>query len=129
MAIQSTQPRTRPLVLVVEDEADLLHLITRVLTTTRYDFLTTSTGFDAIRYATDALPDVITLDLMLPDLNGSEVLQRLKEAEETRDIPVIVVSIVGDEDDRQLDSAFAVLRKPLDRNQFRQIVAEAVATR
>lgn len=57
-----------------------------------YEVLTASDGEEALQIATEKLPDVIVLDLLLPKLSGSEVLRRLKSNSKTSDIPVIVLS-------------------------------------
>jgi CheY-like chemotaxis protein len=120
--------RSRPLILVIEDDPDIGHLIVRMLSSARYDFLTCSTGTDGLRHARAALPDVITLDLALPDMDGVEVLRRLKSVDSTRDIPVVVISIRGDEVP-QLVGAFAVLPKPVDRVGLQRAVDRALAAR
>ncbi len=117
--------RSRPLILIVEDDRDNAHLIARVLTGARYDFLMTAVGLDAIQHAHTVLPDVITLDLRLPDIDGLDLLVQLKAAEETRDIPVIVISILADERDIRLSGAFAALSKPIDRDLLRKTVEAA----
>lgn len=119
--------RSRPLALIIEDDPDIGHLIARMLTPAAYDFLTTSSGVDGLRHARAARPDVITLDLALPDIDGLEVLARLKASVHTRDIPVIVVSIRGDET-RRLAGAFAVMSKPVDRVALRKVVKDAIAS-
>jgi CheY-like chemotaxis protein len=118
--------RSRPLVLIVEDDPDNAHLIARVLTGARYDFLVTSVGRDALQHAQVSQPDVITLDLRLPDIDGLALLEQLKINPDTREIPVIIVSILADESDSRLDSAFALLPKPIDRNALRRTVAAAL---
>ena len=118
--------RSRPLVLIIEDDPDNAHLIERVLTGAKYDFLVTSVGRDALQHARVIRPDAITLDLRLPDIDGLDLLQQLKSTAETRDIPVIVVSIVADEREPRLAGAFARLPKPIDRNLLRRTVAAAL---
>lgn len=118
--------RSRPLVLIVEDDRDNAHLIARVLTGARYDFLVTSVGRDALQHARTVRPDAITLDLRLPDIDGLDLLQQLKTTKETQDIPVVVVSILADEGDSRLGGAFASLPKPIDRNLLRRTVAAAL---
>jgi CheY-like chemotaxis protein len=118
--------RSRPLVLIVEDDRDNAHLIARVLTGAKYDFLVTSVGRDALQHARTILPDAITLDLRLPDIDGLDLLAQLKTAPETREIPVIVVSILADESDPRLAGAFATLPKPIDRELLRRTVAAAL---
>lgn len=118
--------RSRPLVLIVEDDPDNAHLIARVLTGAKYDFLVTSVGRDALQHAQVSQPDVITLDLRLPDIDGLNLLEQLKLNPDTRDIPVIIVSILADESDPRLDTAFALLPKPIDRVVLRRTVAAAL---
>jgi CheY-like chemotaxis protein len=93
---------------------------------TRYACFTAPTGESGLRMAREMLPAVITLDLVLPDMRGTDVLRELKRVPETRDIPVIVVSIHGDEH-FWLEGAFDILSKPIDREKLRAAVAEALA--
>jgi CheY-like chemotaxis protein len=116
-------------VLIVEDDPDNAHLIARVLTGAKYDFLVTSAGRDALQHARTILPDAITLDLRLPDMDGFALLQQLQSTPETREIPIIVVSILADERDPRLSSAFATLLKPIDRVRLRKTVAAALRQR
>ena len=74
-------------------------------------------------------PDLILLDVHLPDLNGEQVLRRLQEASETRGIPVVVVS--ADATERQIDrlraaGAHDYLTKPFDVTRFLQIVDQCL---
>jgi CheY-like chemotaxis protein len=128
-SIPGTSGRSRPLVLIVEDDRDNAHLIARVLTGEKYDFLVTSVGRDAINHARTIQPDAITLDLRLPDIDGLELLAQLKASAETRHIPVIIVSILADESDPRLEYAFATLTKPIDRERLRQTVIAALRSR
>ena len=124
--VGSAANRSRPLVLIVEDDPDNAHLIARVLTGAKYDFLVTSVGRDALEHARTAQPDAVTLDLRLPDIDGLDLLQQLKATAETQDIPVIVVSILADESDSRLAGAFATIPKPIDRELLRRTVAAAL---
>lgn len=124
--VGSAASRSRPLVLIVEDDPDNAHLIARVLTGAKYDFLVTSVGRDALQHARTARPDAITLDLRLPDIDGLDLLQQLKTTTETQNIPVIVVSILADENDPRLAGAFATIPKPIDRDLLRRNVAAAL---
>ncbi len=81
-------------VLVVEDDSDVAQLITLQLRQEGFDVLTTGRGKEALQLAYTQPIDLITLDVMLPDIAGMEVLRRLKTDQETADIPVIVVSVL-----------------------------------
>ena len=87
-------------------------------------------GSLAVDMACEHQPDVIVLDVHLPDLSGREVLKRLKADPRTRDIPVVIASADATPSSvRQLqeNGAFAYLTKPLDLQQFLDVVAAALA--
>src|SRR5215470_18510755 len=77
-------------VLVVEDEQDVTELLRYNLTKEGYEVTAAPNGADAVKLARDLLPDVILLDIMVPQLNGWEVCRRLKNDQETRGIPIIM---------------------------------------
>ena len=89
------------LILIVEDEADLVEALSWSFQREGFLVRTASTGQSALLAAAqDPLPDLILLDLMLPDLSGTEVCRRLKSAPRTERIPVIMVTARGEEIDR-----------------------------
>jgi signal transduction histidine kinase/CheY-like chemotaxis protein len=85
---------SRPLVLVVEDDPPAAELLIRQLDRAGYRAELASTGAEVMAKAREMQPDVITLDILLPDLDGWEVLNRLKRDDATSGIPVIVISVV-----------------------------------
>jgi len=97
---------TRPLVLVVEDDPAAAELLTRQIDQAGFQTRVARTGTEALAKAREHKPDAITLDILLPDLDGWEVLTRLKRAQETSDIPVVVVSVV---DNPELGMALGAL--------------------
>jgi len=89
------------LVLVIEDEADLATTLEYNLRTEGFEVRLAHTGKQGLAFATaEPLPDIIVLDLMLPDLSGTEICRRLREQERTRDIPVVMCTAKGEEIDR-----------------------------
>lgn len=89
------------LVLVIEDEADLATTLEYNLRTEGFEVRLAHTGKHGLALATtEPLPDIIVLDLMLPDLSGTEICRRLREQERTRDIPVVMCTAKGEEIDR-----------------------------
>src|SRR5437868_15506389 len=78
--------------LVVEDERDVADLIRYNLTKEGYDVVVAPTGSDALKQAREAHPDLVLLDIMVPQLNGWEVCRRLKQDVETTHIPVVMVT-------------------------------------
>jgi DNA-binding response OmpR family regulator len=117
------------LVLVVEDERSIARLLERILARAGYAVLLAQTGHEALALAVERQPDVVTLDLILPGLSGEETLAALKADERTRAIPVIVISIRGDEPPAVRLPVYASLRKPLDQNAVLDAIAGAVRSR
>jgi len=89
-------------VLVVEDETDVAEMIRYNLGKEGYDVRLAANGTDALRQVKEAKPDVILLDIMVPQLNGWEICRRLKQDRETAAIPVIMVSGRVEEGDKVL---------------------------
>lgn len=79
-------------VLVVDDERDILELIRYNLEKEQFTVQTVETGEDALRLARETGPDLIILDIMLPGMNGTEVCKRLKSDQQSRDIPVLMLT-------------------------------------
>jgi phosphate regulon transcriptional regulator PhoB len=89
-------------VLVVEDERDVADLIRYNLTKGGYEVVLAPTGADALKQAREVHPDLVLLDIMVPQLNGWEVCRRLKQDVETKHIPVIMVTGRVEEGDKVL---------------------------
>jgi len=89
------------LVLVIEDEVDLATTLEYNLKQAGFQVKLAHSGRQGFAAATsEPVPDVIVLDLMLPDLSGTELCRRLRDQERTRDVPVIMCTAKGEEIDR-----------------------------
>jgi DNA-binding response OmpR family regulator len=89
----------REKILVVEDEADLREVLQYNLTREGYRVVTAENGAEGLRRARKEAPDLLLLDLMLPDLDGIEICRRLKKDPLTSSLPVIIVTAKGEEPD------------------------------
>jgi two-component system, OmpR family, phosphate regulon response regulator PhoB len=89
-----------PAVLIVDDERDLLALLDFNLRQAGFETLLATTGEEALAQVRRRVPDLVLLDLMLPDLPGTEVCRRLKAADRTRRVPVVMLTAKGEEVDR-----------------------------
>jgi two-component system phosphate regulon response regulator PhoB len=89
-------------VLIIEDERDIADLISYNLERARFDSLILSSGRKIIPQAREYKPYLILLDLMLPDLDGLEVCKQLKKDKDLSNVPIIMVTAMGDETDRIL---------------------------
>ncbi len=85
------------LVLIVEDELKIRELVRRYLEREGLEVLTTGSGAEAITMAADARPDLVVLDLGLPDVPGEEVARELRT---TSDVPILMLTARSDERDR-----------------------------
>jgi len=106
----------RPLILVVEDNPEAAEILARHLDAGGFRMKIARTGTEALAMARDLLPVAITLDILLPEIDGWEVLTQLKADELTRNIPVVVVSVI---DNPALGRALGALDyfvKPVDRS-------------
>ena len=79
-------------ILTVDDEERVLQLINDILSSKGYDVLTAGNGKEAIRKSKKSLPDLIIMDIMMPDLDGAEAVKLLKEDPSTKDIPILFLS-------------------------------------
>lgn len=86
-------------VLIVEDEQDIANLIHYNLSREGFEAEVVSSGRTALASIGDRRPDLVILDIMLPDLDGLEVCRKIKRDEGTRSIPVLMVSARGEESD------------------------------
>jgi len=106
---------SRPLILVVEDNPQASELLGRHLAIGGFRMEVARTGAEALIKARALKPVAITLDILLPEMDGWEVLTRLKEEEAIRDIPVVVVSVVDNPELGRALGALDYFVKPVDR--------------
>ena len=115
------RPADAPLILIVDDNEKNRKLARDVLRAAGLRTLEASRGNEAIALATDHRPDVVLLDLRLPDLNGTEVARQLRREPGTEQIPVVALSASAYawSSDQLLAAGFdGYLRKPIDVRAF-----------
>jgi CheY-like chemotaxis protein len=112
--------------LVIEDSSAASEQISQYLRALNIQVVVTARGEDAIRKAVETHPDIILLDILLPDTSGWQVLNTLKGDPNTRDIPVVIISVV-DEKKRGLHlGASEYLVKPIRREQLYDAISKAI---
>jgi two-component system, OmpR family, alkaline phosphatase synthesis response regulator PhoP len=89
-------------VLIAEDERDVAELIRYTLAREGFEVMVAANGADALRQAQETRPDLMLLDLMLPQVNGWELCRRLKQDPATRSVPVIMLTARSEEGDKVL---------------------------
>lgn len=87
-------------ILVIEDETDLQQVLQYNLQQAGHQVISALNGGDGLRAAQEQQPDLVLLDLMLPDVSGTEVCKALKEGRSTKGMPVVMVTARGEEIDR-----------------------------
>ena len=105
-------------VLVIDDEAAVRDLMQRFLTKEGFRVVTAHGGEEGLRQARELRPDAITLDVMMPGMDGWAVLSALKADPEVADIPVVMLTIVDDKNLGYALGASDYLTKPIDRERL-----------
>jgi CheY-like chemotaxis protein len=116
---------TRKKILLVEDNNDFGELLAMLLNRFGYDVIQVGSGIAAINQASEKHPDLILMDIGLPEMTGDEITARLTANPATRDIPVIIVTAFLEPvvTKRALDAGAAeILRKPFNLTRLRGIL-------
>jgi CheY-like chemotaxis protein len=122
-------PTSRRDVLIVDDDPDIRDAVGECLRYEGYDVHSAADGRDALdRLEYGLRPDVILLDLMMPVLNGFDVLEALKSRPEWKSIPVVIVSANRGYEAEDLSGAVSILRKPVNVDRLIAAVEQAVAS-
>ena len=113
----------KPTVLVIDDEKTARDLLRRNLEGEGCHVVTASSGSEGLKIAADLRPKLITLDVMMPGMDGWAVLRKLKADPDLKDIPVVMVSMVGDKAMSYALGAVDTMQKPVDRSRLKALVA------
>ncbi len=108
-------------ILVVEDNEKNMYLISFILKKNNYEVIEARNGEQGIELAIKEKPDLIIMDIQLPDIDGMEATKRIKESEDVREIPVIAFTSFAMAGDREkmLNSGFAeYIEKPINLKTF-----------
>jgi two-component system response regulator VicR len=89
-------------ILYIEDDAEIIDLVRLILSRKGYDVTGANGGREGLDLVRQTLPDLVLLDLMMPDMDGWDVYQQMKSSENTRHIPVIVITAKAQSIDRVL---------------------------
>ncbi|MDQ7010908.1 MAG: two-component system response regulator [Mariprofundaceae bacterium] len=108
-------------ILIVDDEAHNLKLLARILKHGNYEIYQASNGKEALEAVRSYKPDIILLDIIMPEMNGFEVTKRLKEDKLTKHIPIIILTALEDQDSRTQGLAIGAeefISKPINANEI-----------
>ena len=104
------------IVLVIDDNADLVHFYRHHVARTRYQIVHVAEGQRAFEIIANTPPDIIVLDIMLPGVDGWELLGRLREHPALRGVPILVCTILPQERLAMTLGAAGFIRKPISRS-------------
>lgn len=118
--------KSQPTILVVEDHPLNMKLVRSLLTLAGYAVIEAENGHQALQLSLDYNPDLILMDLLLPDMDGLEATRLIKERKETQDIPVVALTayaMAGDEQRAKEAGCSGYISKPIDTRTFVQTIA------
>lgn len=124
---RNSAPVTEPLeegsiILVVDDDHTVLSILEKYLSILGYQVETADNGEEGLRIARNILPDIIILDVMMPKMDGWEVLARLKADHQLAHVPVIILSMIEDRNIGYSLGAADYLVKPISREQLMTVL-------
>jgi CheY-like chemotaxis protein len=109
--------------LIIDDEQNARALLRRQLEGEGCHVVTASSGSEGLTIAANLRPKLITLDVLMPGMDGWTVLKKLKADPDLKDIPVVMVSMVGDKGTSYALGAVDTMQKPVDRSRLKTLVA------
>ncbi|WP_426755767.1 response regulator [Myxococcus sp. Y35] len=109
--------------LIVDDELAIVEALQDILSVEGYDIVTAFNGAEGLHRMADAKPDLVLLDLMMPVMDGREMLRRMREDDSLRGIPVVVMS-AGRISDEERRSSARFLAKPFELDVLLDTIAE-----
>lgn len=120
-----------PRILIVDDEGDFIELVKFRLASLHCEFLVANDGVHALSQARQFKPDLILLDILLPDLDGLSVCEILKRQPHTKRIPIIFMSALTGGVTRRSAAMNAedFFTKPLDLNRLEKRIGEVLSAR
>lgn len=115
--------------LIIEDNENNLALIRFILEQAGYSTISAMTGLDGVHQALTMLPDFIILDIQLPDINGLEVLKRIRATPSCKDLPIIAMTsyaMSGDRERLLTAGCTSYIEKPIDPMQVVSQIKKAI---
>ncbi|ROL61381.1 response regulator [Bacteroidetes/Chlorobi group bacterium ChocPot_Mid] len=117
-------------ILIVDDEPDVVSYLNAFLNDNGFDTISAKNGKECFAIAKSEKPDLITLDITMPEESGVRAFRNLKECKETKNIPVIIITGVTTDfqeflgSRKNIEPPAAYFEKPIDRNDFLKKVLE-----
>ena len=108
----------KDLVMIVDDDPDIVSILKIFLRRKGYDTIESFSGEECLKKVEDVRPDIIFMDVMMPGIGGWSACKRLKEDESTSSIPIVILSVRGEDEDKKKSIEYAHadehITKPVD---------------
>jgi DNA-binding response OmpR family regulator len=114
-------------ILLIEDEKNIARAVRDKLTHQGFTVQVFQSGPEALQWLVTEAPDVILLDLLLPEMDGFEILGRIRAEARTKDIPVIILSVLAEEERVKKLPIQGFLHKPYKNSELLAIVQDTLA--
>ncbi len=110
-------------IMVVDDEKDILSVLEKQLTTAGYVVITADSGREALLLANSEQPDLIVLDVQIPDMDGGEIAHKLKDNPKTKDTPIIYSTcLLSESEDYKGSGSSIMLAKSEDTKELISVI-------
>ncbi len=116
-------------VLVVDDSSTNVVLLDAILNNAGYEVITSLSAKEGLKYITSMDPDLVLLDLLMPEVSGFDFMKTYNEMNKKRKIPVIVVSAVGTPENKKLSKelgAVSFINKPVDIAELMNLIKQTI---
>ncbi len=117
------------LILSIDDHPEHHNMLNKILKKMGYTVISAFTGEEGVEMARTGYPDIIILDLKMPDMDGFEVLENLKKNDSTKNIPILILSAVSEKNDILKAKKYDIigyLTKKLDYNKLQERIEKAI---
>lgn len=114
-------------ILIIDDKEEVIMLVEIIFLDIGYDVVGTTDSTLAFEYVVKEKPDIVILDIMMPRMNGWEVLNHIKSNHDTKHIPVLMLSVKADREEREKSKklgAYALMRKPFQSEKLIEVVTK-----
>jgi signal transduction histidine kinase/CheY-like chemotaxis protein len=120
-------PEVRPVILAIDDDPGVLHLVQRMLEKHGYSIAVASSGAEGVRLAHSIRPALILLDVLMPEQDGWDTLNALRATPETRDCPIVLLTVSDEIQRGRALGATAHLQKPIKQETLVQVIGKLLA--
>ena len=117
-------------ILIIDDEPDTLTYFASLLEDNGYEIVTAVDGEEGLLKLQESIPDLVTLDISMPEKSGVKLYREMKDSDQWKDIPVIVITGISDDfrkfisTRRQVTPPEGYLSKPIDKEELLRLVRE-----